>query len=285
METTDEKRTITIKHNFGDNPIEMSVQVTQKEFEKMEQIRQFSPENWEGKELELLQEARKLLKESPVESITMKEEVGEEKNEIVQPIAPEKQPTKSSNGMWWTLGVLGFLLLGYLIVHTIIQHKVKEATEFIVRSGMNKTTKTLNYEGLTLEYPGNWEFSQNKISESLYMVGGQDEKDSEFGIIWVTNTETSASSFIDDIITGYTTSGNFSNVEYSAIYDTRFNGMDAIAADYSYTSKGEQYFAKVLGFITNGNTVIVNPVAHTKEALVGDDFKMMENSMKFTNTH
>ena len=264
METMDEKKTITIKHSFGDNPIEMSVQVTQKEFEKMEQIRQFSPENWEGKELELLQEARKLLKESPVESITMKEEVGEEKNEIVQPIAHEKQPTKSSNGMWWTLGVLGFLLLGYLIVHSIIQHKVKEATEFIVRSGMNKTTKTLNYEGLTLEYPGNWAFSQNKISESLYMVGGQDEKDSEFGIIWVTNTETSASSFIDDI---------------------RFNGMDAIAADYSYTSKGEQYYAKVLGFITNGNTVIVNPIAHTKEALVGDEFKIMENSMKFTYTH
>lgn len=270
---------IIIHQGTGDDRIKMTIQVTKEELDKMEQIRQFSPENWEGKELELLQEARNLLREAPVESPKTKEE------QVVQPIAEEKQTKNNSNGIWWTLGVFGVLLIGYLIVHSIKQHNVKEATEFIVHSGMNRTKKTLNFEGLTLEYPGNWAFSQNQLSEGLYMVGGQDEKDSEFGIIWMTNTEASASSFIDDIITGYATSNRFSNVEYSAIYDTRFNGMDAIAADYSYISKGEQYYAKVFGIVINGNTVIVNPVAHTKDALNGDDFKMMESSMKFTNTH
>lgn len=286
----DTKRTIKVRQGSEEDALEITVQVTQEEFDKMEQIRRFSPESWEGKELELLQEARKLLREVPAESIVTQVSESESEPEQVpeqvpQPQVSEKQPSKSSNGIWWTLGVLGILLVGYLIVHSIIQHKVKEATEYVVRSGMNKTTKNLNYEGLTLQYPGNWAFSQNKLSEGLYMVAGQDEKDSEFGIFWVTSTDVSASSFIDDIITGYATSGNFSNVEYSAIYDTHFNGMNAIAADYSYISKGEQYYAQLFGFVLNGSTVVVNPVAHTKEALTGDDFKMMENSIKFTNTH
>ncbi|MBR1513887.1 MAG: hypothetical protein IJ622_06320 [Bacteroidales bacterium] len=279
----DTKGTIKVRQVIGEDAIEMTVQVTQEELDKMEQIRRFCPEDWEGKELELLQEARKLLRETSVESITTKKE--EQKEQNVQPKEVEKESAKSSNGMWWTLGVLGVLLIGYLIVNSIIQQKAKEATEFIVRSSMNRTAKTLNYEGLTLEYPGNWAFSQNKISEEMYMVGGQDEKDSEFGIIWTTNTDASVSGFIDDIITGYVTSNRFTNVEYSAIYETHFNGMSALAADYSYSSKGEQYHAKVLGFVANGNTVIVNPIAHTKEALAGEDFKMMENTMRFTNTH
>ena len=274
---------IAIHQGTGDDKIEMTAQVTQEELDKMEQIRRFCPENWEGKELELLQEARKLLRETCVESITTKKE--EQKEQNVQPKDVEKESEKSSNGMWWTLGALGVLLIGYLIVNSIIQQKAKETTKFVVRSGMNRTTKTLNYEGLTLEYPGNWAFSQNKLSDEMYMVGGQDEKDSEFGIIWMTNTDASVSGFIDDIITGYATSNRFANVEYCAIYETHFNGMSALATDYSYNSKGEHYYAKVLGFVANGNTVIVNPIAHTKEALAGEDFKMMENTMRFTNTH
>ena len=279
-------KTITIHEGTGDNAIEMTVQVTEEEFAKMEQIKQYSPSAWEGKELELIQEARKLLREELEEVKQDKEEVSLQKSEEVEhPISKENQPAKNSNGLWWTLGILGVLLLGYIIVHSIIQQKTNEAREVILNSGLSLITKPYSYQGLTLEYPGDWSFSENKLSDDFYMVGGRNNKGSEFGIFWVTNTEASASGFIDDIISGYANSGRFSNVEYSAIYDTRFNGKDAIAADYSYISNGEQFFAKVIGFVTNGNTVIINPIAHSKEALDGDDFKTLENSVRFTNTY
>lgn len=279
-------KTITIHEGTGNNAIEMIVQVTEEELAKMEQIKQYSPSAWEGKELELIQEARKLLREELEEVKQDKGEVSMQKSEEVeQPISMENQPAKNSNGIWWTLGILGLLLLGYIIVHSIIQQKANEAREVILNSGLSLITKPYSYQGLTLEYPGNWSFSENKLSDGFYMVGGRNDKGSEFGIIWVTNTEASASGFIDDVISGYANSGRFSNVEYSAIYDTRFNGKDAIAADYSYISNGEQYYAKVIGFVTNGNTVIINPIARSKEALNGDDFKTLENSLRFTNPH
>ncbi len=279
-------KTITIHEGTGDNAIEMTVQITEEEFAKMEQIKQYSPSAWEGKELELIQEARKLLREEL-------EEVKQDKGEASLPksekeehtISKENQPAKNNNGLWWTLGILGALLLGYIIVHSIIQQKTNEAREVILNSGLNMITKPYSYQGLTLEYPGNWSFSENKLSDDFYMVGGRNDKGSEFGIIWVTNTEASASGFIDDVISGYANSGRFSNVEYSSIYDTRFNGKDAIAADYSYICNGEQFYAKVIGFVTNGNTVIINPIAHSKEALDGDDFKTLEKSVRFTNPH
>ena len=67
MET--EKKTITIKQGLGDEAIEMTVQVTQEELDAMEQIKRYSPKNWEGKELDLLKEARKVIKEKPKEEI------------------------------------------------------------------------------------------------------------------------------------------------------------------------------------------------------------------------
>ena len=44
----DTKRTVKVKQGIGEDALEMTVQVTQEEFDKMEQIRRFSPESWEG---------------------------------------------------------------------------------------------------------------------------------------------------------------------------------------------------------------------------------------------
>ena len=54
-------KTIILHQGSGDDALEMTVEVSQREIDMMEQIRKFSQENLEGRELDLLKEARKQL--------------------------------------------------------------------------------------------------------------------------------------------------------------------------------------------------------------------------------
>ena len=137
----DTKRTVKVKQGIGEDALEMTVQVTQEEFDKMEQIRRFSPESWEGKDLELIQEARKVIKEKEAETIKSELEIDETQKleqEIDEtPIKLKKNKNKNNTGLWWTLGVLGVLLVAYLIFNSILQNRVREAREVIVNYALN----------------------------------------------------------------------------------------------------------------------------------------------------
>lgn len=275
MENDKEKKAITIKQGTGDDAIDMTIQVTQEELETMEQIRRFSPENWEGKDLELLHEARKIIKEKPVVPPTPQPHIVETTTTEIE--AESKHHNNA--GLWWTLGLLAAVFIAYQIFNYTIN---KRTQEVIVPYVLNKRTDTLKYKGLTLNHPGNWSFTQNEVAEGMYMVGGRDQSDSEFGIIWMENDGMPLETSIDNIITGYVHSSKFSNVEYSAIYNTTFNGKAAKAADYSYINDGKTFFAKVIGLVIDGKMVIINSISRTKATLSGDDFKMMENSISFS---
>ncbi len=277
MENNKEKKAITIKQGTGDDAIDITIQVTQEELETMEQICRFSPENWEGKDLELLHEARKIIKEKPVVPPTPQPQI--QKNTTTE---IEAEPKHNNAGLWWTLGLLAAVFIAYQIFNYTVN---KRTQEVIVPYVLNKRTETLKYKGLTLNHPGNWFFTQNEVAEGMYMVGGRDQSDSEFGIIWTENGDMSVETSIDNIITGYAHSSKFNNVEYSAIYNTTFNGKAAKAADYSYINDGKSFFAKVIGLVIDGKTVIINPIAHTKATLSSDDFKMMENSISFSTSY
>lgn len=57
----DNMKTIILHQGSDEDALEMAVEVSQREFDMMEQIRKFSHENWEDRELDLLKEARKQL--------------------------------------------------------------------------------------------------------------------------------------------------------------------------------------------------------------------------------
>lgn len=273
MITINENKTITIMQGVGEDAMVMTVQVTHDEIDEMEKIRRFSHSSWEGKDLELLQEARNNLKERVFETPVPQQDVCEKTT----------NESKSNNGLWWILGVLGGLFISYLIVNAVLQKKVDEAKYYAVRSRMSNTIKAFNNKDLTFDYPGNWSFTVMNITDVMYLVDGQNEKGSEYGVFVIANQDNTLASFIDNVIRGYATTDGFKNVNYSAIYDTMYNGINAIAADYSYISNGNHYYAKVIGFVIKGYTIFINPVAHTEQELSGDDFKLMENTLKINN--
>ena len=281
MATNIEKKTITIKQGNGSDALEMKVQVTQEELDKMEQIRHYSPEQWEGKELDLLQEARKLIKEEAniMQQTTVKE--------VAQPNFDSKEEQKKGNpGLWWTIGILAAIFIIMKIITGTLEKRNREAFQQIFQNNPGLVNEvlgeTITHEGLTLKYPRNWSFSTNDLSDVMFMIGGTDENDSEFGVIWTTNKELSLENYIDNVITGYDASPNFDDFEYSAIYDTKVNGMDAIAVDYSYNYQGKPSYAQIIGFENDKYSVFLNLIAHSKSALE-KDFNVMKNSIRFTD--
>lgn len=57
-------KTIVLHQGKDEDALEMTKEVTDEEFEMMEQIRRYSHDNWEGQEFDLLKEAKRRLKES-----------------------------------------------------------------------------------------------------------------------------------------------------------------------------------------------------------------------------
>lgn len=130
MEKAEGKKTITIKQGTGEDAIEMNVLGTQKELDMMEHLRQNNPEKWTGKDLELLQEARKTIKDKAV-GIESK------------PSNPNKTCHKVSGfeiGMICTVALLWILLIIYKLALVSMQ---KEVNEF--RSAMGGFDVTENY--------------------------------------------------------------------------------------------------------------------------------------------
>ena len=88
-------KTITIQQGTGDDALEMTVQVTQEELDKMEEIRSKEPSAWEGRGLDLVKAA---------------------KDAIIEASEEKAQPQKSTN---WKL-ILGITLGVLVIIGTII---------------------------------------------------------------------------------------------------------------------------------------------------------------------
>lgn len=142
MEKAEEKKTITIKQGTGEDAIEMNVLGTQKEFDMMEQLRQNNPEKWTGKDLELLQEARKAIKDKAV-GIESK------------PSNPNKTRHNVSGfdiGMISTIALLWLLLIIYKLVLVSMQKEVNEFRSavggFDVTENYFSSRKTGEFKGL-----------------------------------------------------------------------------------------------------------------------------------------
>lgn len=136
------KKSITIKQGTGDNIIEMTINVTQEELEKMEQIRNSNPERCGGKDLELLQEARKAIKDKAI---------GQES----KPSTQNKTRLKVSGfdiGMICSVALLWLLLIIYKLSLVSMQKEVNEFRSevggFDVTENVFSSRETGEFNGL-----------------------------------------------------------------------------------------------------------------------------------------
>lgn len=282
METNNEKKSITMHQGIGKDAMEIKVQVTQEELEKMEQLRGLGPEKWEGKDLELLQEARKLIKQQK-EINEVKQSTTEE---VVKPVAVEEKKKKGNPGLWWAIGILAVFVITMKIIAGTFEKRNRETFQQIMKNNPEVVDQvlgqTITHHGITLKYPRNWSFEANDISDTQFLIAGSNEDDSEFSVFWTTNKEIPVEDYIDNIISGYSTSSNCSDLEFGALYETKVNGIDAVAVDYSCKYQGVMTWAQLIGFENDEYKVVLNLIAHSEDALK-TDFTVMTNSIRFTN--
>lgn len=282
METSNEKKSITMHQGIGEDAMEIKVQVTQEELEKMEQLRGLGPEKWEGKDLELLQEARKLIKQ-PKEINEVKQSSTEE---VVKPVAVEEKKKKGNPGLWWAIGILAVFVITMKIIAGTLEKRNRETFQQIIKNNPEVVDQvlgqTITHHGITLKYPQNWSLEANDISDTQFLIAGSNEDDSEFSVFWTTNKEIPVEDYIDNIISGYSTSSNCTDLEFGALYETKVNGMDAVAVDYSCKYQGVMTWAQLIGFENDEYKVVLNLIARSENALK-TDFTVMTNSIRFTN--
>lgn len=102
-------KTITIQQGTGDDALEMTVQVTQEELDKMEEIRSKDPSAWEGRGLDLVKAA---------------------KDAVIEASEENAQPKKSTNWkliLWIVLGVL--VIIGTIIFAETSRNNEQEASQ------------------------------------------------------------------------------------------------------------------------------------------------------------
>lgn len=151
MKNDNEMKTITIRQGSGDDALEMTVQVTQAEFEKMEELRSKNPQKWPEYSLELVKEAREA---------------------IAKPYSPKKQiktKSKSKKRSWlWIVSSIIIIAAGIAIWYFTINTSIIQGNDLAFRNlkGSVKAVYTLEFdaikafdEGVVLNKPSNDDMS------------------------------------------------------------------------------------------------------------------------------
>lgn len=149
METSNEKKSITMHQGIGEDAMEIKVQVTQEELEKMEQLRGLGPEKWEGKDLELLQEARNLIKQQ--KEINDVQQASTE--EVVKPVIAEEEKKKGNPGLWWAIGILAVFVITMKIIGGTLEKRNREMFQQIMKNNPEVVEqvleRTITHHGIT----------------------------------------------------------------------------------------------------------------------------------------
>lgn len=294
MESKNDK----IKHTFhqgnGRDALDLRVQVTQEELDKMEQIRISNPDKWQGKDLELLQEARSVIKEQTTQNSKNKPSAGpiEEAGET------KEGHKKRNNGLWWTLGIMAALFLIIRAINytlekqnAIAMQKMLNGNYESVGNNPQKTDDAINgiitHQGITVEFPDNWRVWVKDTFEDSFEIKGRNEHHSFFTVMWSTNEDRTLEQHLNDwvsITKNDLLSDTKKEVEHSTFYKTNINGIDALAVDitvkYPMRTRYEQDFV----FENDKYSVLVSMQADSI-SYIENDFNVMKNSIRFSDSN
>ena len=273
MDDNKELRTITVKNVSGEDAFDIFIQVTQKEYDLMEEMRRLNPDKWDGKDLELLNEVRKIINDKE----NYQSDSGKDTTELKH---TEDDQTSGSKKDWlWILGILIFL---FVIIRIVTYTMTRTAMEKLSKV-IDNTTATVSYHGVSFDYGYGWDFEKEEIAEGVYYISGENSIGMEQGVVFMENTGALADDIINNIISGYKTSGDFQEVKQDKISKIKYNGLAAKAANFTLKLDGEMLYAKTIVIINDGYTFVITQIAPSEKQLSSYDFRLMEDSFKFKN--
>ncbi len=288
METNNEKKSITLHQGIGNDEMEIKVQVTQEELDKMEQLRRFSPEKWEGKELDLLQFVRELIKSEA---------------DKVQQLSIEEKREKRKRRLRWIIGIIALLCVVIrIITYTVTKHYEKEIQQIreehpeLMKELLNTKEKGQSYPHINAEellpkinhiffdeiyfqYPINWNFEDQTNGHRVRKYYGSNKEESQIiTYSWVTDPiNITADKLLENTCNHYEI--EFNDIRFFDIKEIKYNSYNAVSKDFELTDDGETVFGQIICIVQKESACTIMKMAESEQDLASDDFKLMESTL------
>lgn len=287
METNNEKKSITLHQGIGNDAMEIKVQVTQEELDKMEQLRRFSPEKWEGKELDLLQFVRELIKTEA---------------DKVQQLNIEEKREKRKQRLRLIIGIIALLcVVTRIITYTLTKHYEKEAQQ-IREEHPELMNELLNiketghphhpinteeflpkinrffFDEISFQYPADWSFEDQTNGHRAREFYGSNKQESQIiTYSWVTGPiNITADNLIENTCNHYKTEFNY--IRFFDIKKIKYHSYNAVSKDFEFTDDGETVFGQIICIVQKESACTIMKMAESEQDLASDDFKLMEST-------
>ncbi len=285
METNNEKKSITLHQGSGNDEMEIKVQVTQEELDKMEQLRRFSPEKWEGKELDLLQFVRELIKTEA---------------DKVQQLSIEEKREKRKQRLRWIVGIIAILyLISRIITFTLKRQREEEMRqlyedhpelmhELLKSNGIGQFHPQINaeefipkingffFDEISFQYPMDWSFEvQEGHVRSYYGFNKQENQAITYS--WGNGeTNLTAEELLKNTNSGLKT--KYKEIQFFPEKKIKYSSYDAVSQNFCFCNEGMTIFGQIVSIVQNNSLCTIIKLAESKKDLISEDFKLMEST-------
>lgn len=301
METNNEKKSITMHQGIGEDAMEIKVQVTQEEFEKMEQLRGLGPEKWEGKDLELLQEARILIKQQK----EINEVQQSSTDKVIKSVVAEEEKKKGNPGLWWAIGILAVLVITMKIIAGTLEKRNRETFQQVFKNNPELMNEMLNTNAvepskqpqyhvnsnnflhklnlyfcdeIMFQYPSDWSFEDQTNGHRAREYYGSNKQESQIiTYSWVVGPiNTTANQLLENTSNHY--KSEFGYIRFFGVKEIKYNTYNAVSKDFEFTEEGETVFGQIICIVNEDSACTIMKMADSKRNLESDDFKLMEST-------
>ncbi len=282
-----EYKNITIHQGKGDSELEMTVQVTQEELDRMEQLRRFSPEKWEGKDLELLRFVRDLIKTEA---------------DKVQQASIEEKKEKKKQRLRMIIGIIALLCLVIRIITYTLSKHYKEETQQVFKDHPELMNDLLNkkereqfqhhinteeflskvngifFDEIYFQYPMGWSFEDQSKGRVKHYYGCNQKENKAITYSWKNGT---ISYTADELLKNARAElKSYGNVRFGEIKEIIYSSYNAVTQNYILTHEGETIFGQIICIVLKDSACTIAKMAESEKDLASDDFKLMDSTFR-----
>lgn len=276
-------KTITIHQGIGAEAMEMTVQVTQEELDKMEKIRKQNPSDWIGKDFDLLKDAKKQIAHEREE---MKQVQNDTNTNIPIESDDEKtQTTKERSHKKLIIWIIVLLLAVFAFIWCL---PIIKMSSISWGGEMKSHPQGVMKEeaGATFFLPNNWKYSIDTSALYIKISMESTKEPLFFNILWEPSTYYSLTSHSCESEAKVFADANKGKDRTTRVSQIPFNG--SLGYEFATVIKVDNtnYYQTFLFYTINKGSenerlIIMNKVAHSINSLNSDVFKQIENSFKY----
>jgi len=157
-------------------------------------------------------------------------------------------------------------------------------TNNTISNTLNNNVKNIafSYQGISFEYPDNWQVEKEELQQDLaYQINCEKKDINSSEIISITwlNMEMEPREMIQNMIEGMKEEPTHKNSNVKPISTIVYKGYNAVKADFDLVLFGEKFYGRIISFNSNDKSILILKQTDNIDKL-DSEFKEVENSLK-----